>query len=311
MKAFKFTQYLVYWLYDHRQIAIPGIGIFTLERTPAKQTAGENTIEPPSYQITFQEDRGWITDDSFFRKLKMYYPSLTKQLYTEFGKNIIEKMNDGQSVNIQGIGVLSIDQGRMVFEQDRAATTLLTRHYTKLKMRLFAKPMQVVSWLDIKLSKIPHKIWILLLPVLGALVLLSSTYILYHNKVPTSTYENQNSQDQYPKPVEDSITSFDTLNTSDSILDQGNIAIDSVGISPEGETIKKCIIITGAYRSDRYKNIMIARIQDEGYEVYTEELDGLVRVGIQFECTASTLPEMLEKVRNSIDKNAWHLEEEE
>ena len=310
MKAFKFTQYLVYWLYDHKQIAIPGIGIFNLERTPASQIPGEITLSPPSYKITFKEDRSMITDDNFFRKLKMYCPSVTKQEYNDYGRILENKLETDKLADIFGIGKLSVNGGQIVFEQDDSTATLLSRHYSKLKMKFFSKPIEAISWLDLKLSKLPNKFWTIYLPLLSSLALLSSIFIF--NKLKTENkFVKPEEKTEVPK-VKVTDTTENLEGVLDSILEgSGVVKLDSVGVTPEGDVIKQCIIITGAYRSEKYKNLMIERIQKEGYKVYTEEVNGLVRVGLQFECTDTTLIEMLKKIRSTFDKNAWHLEEKE
>ena len=309
MKAFKFTQYLVYWLYDHKQIAIPGIGIFNLERTPSSQVAGETILNPPSYKITFQEDRSKNTDELFFRKLKIYSPGTSKKEYSEYGELLEGELKNNQKIRIDGIGLLFLNEGHLNFEQDLNTADLLSRHYAKVQMKFFSRPAKAISWLNLQLSKLPHKYWTIFLPLIGALALASSVFIL-KNRVSNNTTKID------PKTeISEPLTKTPNQqldNVLDSILeDSGSVKIDSVGITNEGEVIRQCIIITGAYRSEMYKNLMIERIKKEGYKVYTEDVNGLVRVGLQFECTDAILAEMLEKIRSTFDKNAWHLEEKE
>jgi hypothetical protein len=310
LKAFKFTQFLVYWLYDHKQIAIPGIGIFNLERNPASLVHGEAMLYPPSYKITFQEDRSRITDDIFYRKHKMYCPSVTKHEYVAFGISLEEKLETEKLADIHGIGKLSVSAGQIVFEQDHSTANLLSRYYPNLKMKFFSTTGKAISWLDLKLSQLPHKFWSVYLPLLSSLALLLSVFIL--NKIQTGRKLPQPEEKTEPpkKAVTDTTANIEGL--LDSILQSSNdVQLDSVGVTPEGLIIKQCIIITGAYRSEMYKNLMIQKIQQEGYKVYVEEINGLVRVGLQFECTDATLVEMLEKIRSTFDKNAWHLEDKE
>ena len=104
MKEFKFTKYLVYLLYDHKQVVIPGVGLFTLHRHNASQKAGEQTIVPPSYSIHFQQDSSLFIEDSFMKKLRMYQPSISKKEYIDYANEIVNTLDKEKQVVLGNLG---------------------------------------------------------------------------------------------------------------------------------------------------------------------------------------------------------------
>ncbi len=311
MREFNFTKYFMYLLYDHRQVLIPGLGIFTLERKKAYYRPGEEILEPPSYNISFKEDKSLSLDEGFLKKLRIYSPRLSKQEYLEFAITVTQALQNNQKFLLNNIGTLYMNGGQLIFEEEKTTTHLLTQHYPKLNLKFFTKPLPLITWLDLKLASLPHKFWTYVLPffIMTILVLTIGYFGIQFDK--TSNFS------KIPIPVNDPpVVITDTSQIIEDKLDSllgstGNVQIDSVGMTNEGEIIKRCIIITGAYRSELYKNIMIQKIEDLGYNVFIQDINGLIRVGIEFECTDATLTEMLEKIRSTIEKNAWHLENKE
>jgi hypothetical protein len=312
LKEFNFTKYFTYLLYDHKQVAIPGLGIFKLERQNALLKPGDTIILPPSYNIQFHEDKSLLLEDGFLKKLKIYYPRLNKQEYLEYAKELTQTLERDNKVLLNNIGELYISDGKLFFVEDKSATNLLTQHFPILNTKFFSKPASIISWLDMKLASLPHKFWSYILPML--LVSLLAFSLLYF-EIPTNWIKKKVViETPHPKtelPIgKDSVKNIQEK--IDSLLGEyGQINIDSVNTDPNGESIKRCIIITGAYRSEMYKNLMIEKITNLGYKVFIQDVDGLIRVGLEFECTESNLPEMLEKIRNTIETNAWHLDEKE
>jgi len=78
-----------------------------------------------------------------------------------------------------------------------------------------------------------------------------------------------------------------------------------------GETLsfneEKCIIITGSFSNQKYESKMRSTLIENGYQPYSENNNGITRVGIQFDCESQDPLAYLDEVRNTIDKKAWFL----
>ena len=70
---------------------------------------------------------------------------------------------------------------------------------------------------------------------------------------------------------------------------------------------EKCVIITGTfsqiYNEEQMRNLIISH----GYDPYTEQHNGLTRVGLKIECTEEDVDDILNDIKNKISDKAWFL----
>ncbi len=306
----------MYLLYDHKQVAIPGLGLFTLQRQSANQKAGEQIIIPPSYSIHFQQDSNFFIDDSFIKKLRTYQPSISKKEYLDYANEIINTLEKEKHVALGNLGNIYKSDDNIHFEEDKNVTSLLTQYLPILNLKYFSKPSSVISWLDLKLASLPHTFWTYGLPLVLMGLISLALFKSYHITNIETLKIDKSEIKETPSVIVDSTASNDTLKVMydkiDSLIDDiEDVQIDSIGTNSNGEVIRRCVIITGAYRSSKYRDLMIDKIKISGYTVYTNEVNGLTRVGLQFECTDATLKSTLEKVRRNITSDAWSLDDKQ
>ncbi len=70
---------------------------------------------------------------------------------------------------------------------------------------------------------------------------------------------------------------------------------------------EKCVIITGTFSQIYNEEQMRSLIISHGYAPYTEQHNGLTRVGLEIECTEEDVDDILNDIKNKISDKAWFL----
>ena len=107
------------YLYQHRSISIPGLGTIYLETLPAAVDVADRTMLPPVYHFRFDKYFD-APDKEFFsyiatQRIILDYESI--KWYNEFSFELRKRINDGDAVSWDGVGVLKKDgSGNVLFE---------------------------------------------------------------------------------------------------------------------------------------------------------------------------------------------------
>jgi hypothetical protein len=317
LNKFDFIKYLKYALIDHKQLSLPGIGTFKLIRTPAQINQGTLNIDPPSYGISYDYDASEDQVKSTFDTVKTYYPSLDRQdlmmLSSIFGKAKETK----KKFALDGIGSFSFENNKPHFEADQQINNALTGGLGVVKQKYISQRSKISDWASSPKADIPNEKWFRWLPVAALLLGCIALLPFFKNRLQ---YKNSDIVTK-DSVVQNDIISSDTLvydqdtNEIKSMVDTlnevlgSNTAVNIEDIKNEqGTNLKKCVIITGAYTSEKYKQIMIDKILSNGYELYTDKARNMTRVGLQFECEGKDLLDMLRKIRSMFVSDAWYLD---
>ena len=70
---------------------------------------------------------------------------------------------------------------------------------------------------------------------------------------------------------------------------------------------KKCIIIIGSFKNEKYANRIAKKVQKDGYMVYRGKHGEYNRVGIQFECMTKDLQIVLAELKSKYHPQSWVL----
>ncbi|MBC7946654.1 MAG: hypothetical protein H7Y42_02160 [Chitinophagaceae bacterium] len=104
-------------LYDylilHKQLNIPGVGLFAIERKPSQTDITQRIISSPAYTITMQATSAppakrffnWLSE-----RLELSYPDTIVQ-YNGFAIELRNRILSGTKVNWKEVGVLSRGMG--------------------------------------------------------------------------------------------------------------------------------------------------------------------------------------------------------
>jgi hypothetical protein len=321
LKDFGFIKYLKYALVDHRELSLPGIGTFKLLRKPAQSNFENLTLKPPQYDISFDQYTTGEKENRTFKVLKTYYPRLEQDHFSRLSSLMRNFADHQKPFYLEGLGTLDIRNGSQVFEPDTNVSLGLTKGLEEIKQKFIVQEAKISSWLEAPKSEVPNNSWFRWLPILAVACLAFGLFKLF----PPSNSILKNTKKEDPKPNEilptkpdpDTIIILDTFDNQavKQIVDTINTSLGSSSAvkieevkAEDGSITKKCIIITGAYTSDKYKQLMLDKITRNGYLTYSDRIGKLTRVGLQFECEGKDLIQMLKEVRSMIVSDAWYLD---
>ena len=100
---------LYQYLLKYKQVPVPGIGTFLLERTPALVNFPEKKMDPPSYVVRLQAS-GLAPSRAFFNWLGSALQVSERDAvirFNDFAFDLKKSILSGAHINWKGIGVLS------------------------------------------------------------------------------------------------------------------------------------------------------------------------------------------------------------
>jgi hypothetical protein len=116
------------YLFQHKNISIPGLGTIYLERLPASADAASKSMLPPTYHFRFDKYFD-APDKDFFSYLATEknipdYEAI--KWYNEFSYDLRNKIRQEEKVRWDGIGILKKDYaGNIVFESEPESSLFL------------------------------------------------------------------------------------------------------------------------------------------------------------------------------------------
>jgi nucleoid DNA-binding protein len=323
MKVANLVNNIRSYLWRYKRIALPGIGTFTMEHTPASIDKSDNLIHPPSSNLSFQYNSntdydGFVDYLSIIEDISRNEAKLNFDTYIDKIKSSISK-NGEYSVPYLG-KLISESTGNIRFEEENANYTEFSNLETYPIL-----PVQKFGSLDNFNFNQPVKTthsnrnewWFYWLPfvLLGLMALASLLYFLKDSK-DTVSYEDHYIQHQKGDNIIANDNS-DTITYAEGAGDIVNEITNENDLSKtnEGEedkvdkqSIRNCIIIVGSYKQAKSSLKMINKLHEMNYDVYTEQHNDFTRVGISFDCTNEDLTNYIRKIRSEIAKDAWYLQ---
>jgi hypothetical protein len=178
------------YLYQHKNISIPGLGTIYLETLPATPDSGNKSIIPPMYHFRF--DKYFDAPDKDF----FSYLALEKNIpdyeaikwYNEFSYDLRNKIRQDDKVKWDGIGILKKDYaGNIVFESEPDSSLFMqpvkaepvTRKNVQQRMMVADKEKnnyEMEEWLQANAQKIKQNWWIYALVAASAALLILLFY---------------------------------------------------------------------------------------------------------------------------------------
>jgi len=318
---YPFVKYFKYLLFDHKRLIIPGLGKFYLDRLPAAVANDRQVIEPPSYHLRFEKDFIQQNFDSF-SDLKSYYPNLQETDFKNYARQVIDQLLSRGFVAIDDLGKLRMDNGEISFDKNLETQSMLTADLPVLSLGNLKTFIPLSAYRLVQRISVPSVWWTIFLPLILVSLLTIGLLMVYARM--DDGQKNKPIINDKPVVVNtDTVQSVDTVKTNneDKILDSLNVLEEEIRINDslaaivkngsqnaDGTYNKKCIIITGAYKTKKYKDLMIQKLKDSNLKVYTETSSlGLTRVGFEFECAEKDLPKYLDSIRTAFQDGAWYL----
>ncbi len=313
LEQYQFEKYFKHLLFDHKKLVIPGLGRFFLDRLPASFSVDRLQISPPSYHLRFEKDFIQQDYDSVYF-LKKYYPATSENEFSNYSKHLVNKLLTRGHIKIDDLGRLHFQDGEIIYEKDVETQNMLTKGFPVLtlsNLRTLFPPV-----LPATLERIGgiSGLWARWIPFTIAALLTLGVIGLGYKINQTSVTSPPKKEIKPPVVNLDSVNGSKNVDTNDietgqeELIDSMVKSIEDTGTNAAGVKTKKCIIITGAYKTRKYKDLMIENLQKRGLKVFTEtSSSGLTRVGFEFECAETDLQQYLDSIRTAIQNDAWYL----
>ncbi|AHF17414.1 hypothetical protein [Niabella soli] len=121
---------LTTYLYQHKKLALPGIGNFELQ--PQSASTSFDTVAAPGWNIVFSENKSATAadnPDSFYDLLGLK-ESLSRanaqQQFEEFARNMVVKLNDNETIDWEDVGLLQKPDHHISFTPKAPTTSLFS-----------------------------------------------------------------------------------------------------------------------------------------------------------------------------------------
>jgi hypothetical protein len=179
------------YLFQHKNISIPGLGTIYMESLPASMDTSTQNMLPPLYYFRFDKyfdapDREFFSYLSGQKKIPDYE---ALRLYSEFSYVLREKINREEKVSWEGVGELKKNQeGAIVFESTLGNPFFMQPVPARKVVRSDAQHVLLVGdtertnvemneWLQQEAEPKTKRAWWLYALIIGAIAL---SVVIYH-----------------------------------------------------------------------------------------------------------------------------------
>ncbi len=284
-----FSAFIFRGLQKSGRVDLGPLGVFLLDYNPARWQVSEQDFIPPNAKIIWspsiheQADTKSLaaiisdTHDLPFDHCEAYVDDSIKEMSKSLDQGMLEFPNLGS--------LTKNENGDIKFSQASTLSRALT----------FA-PIYLSKFNDTRENEVISSLWTkILIAFVSALALLLLFLAI------SSWYKNEEKSVPFTTEQTAQISAVKAINTAPQL----NSFTDS---STLRHATDQKIIITGTFCNPKNVSRMKNQIQSQGFEVYMEDLsNGCKRLGILLAIQDDAIL-ALEKIKNSIEPDAWILE---
>lgn len=261
------NQYISELLYGQDCVIIPELGAFVSEYKPAFFNDSGEVLFPPSKEISFNpklKNNDGLLMNAISANERISLTDALKKI-GEFRDNIQYRLEKGETVEIEGLGSLKInDTNQMVFESESDRNFLLDAfglNPASLKAPE-AKPAAVM----VKPAEKPDKrswawLFFLLIPAAAIAVFI---YLYFSNREPNN---------QIRQPVEETAPG-QHIEQVTSAIDSTGMAVDTIKkeVEPPAVTVQtntpgeKYYLIGGSFMAKENADKYFSKVEKSGYQ---------------------------------------------
>lgn len=301
-------------------VALKDIGTILVQYSPAAFKNNRSSLSPPYHTLSFT--REYIQKFDLSGLLHKYHPNTDADKTADtINEKINLDLNATGSSDLEHIGILKKEGEGYSFMPDTTqfngnlwglpaieVRAVPAAHERNIASDLLSKKTAPDQPLHFKDERTPASYFVWpLLAVLLTIILLGLRYVSCNagqsqdKEVPGMVADTPEIKpdtnvlsDSVPA-ITDSITASDTNTAKDQVLPEIK--------GFDGE----CIIIVGSFARESNAKRMFNRINSAGYKVYYGKNNGMVRVGMTFECNEDDLSDSMKSMRSKFSRDAWYL----
>jgi len=330
-------------LYEHNSVIVPGLGGFVAQQRAATIDQVQGTLYPPSKDLDFNDhlvvNDGLLINavmeannlrhetarqkvEDFVASVKatlknrdMYRIPKVGRLYQDH-EGHLQLLPDNTNFNTESYGLPSVQFYPVLKRQQQ------TKGSTPTTKKTTPKPKAAAQVSNLFRRALPY------IGVLALVLVALSMYFIFQNDGTVSPPVTDNSPET-EEPVQLMPTgegkrrinippgSEDNADTPPTFRDE-NPQVGSTdeesesAIDTETPTLapnqKEAIVIIGKFGNRQNVQKLVQKIYQAGYDAYTDNDEGLTRVGVQFAYEdQAELNRVLQNVRRKFEENAWIL----
>lgn len=334
-------QCIQFLLYRDKNLVLPGLGILTVQRKPARFSDDRSVLHAPEFTLDFQEK-----DLPPHFSLPAEYAA-SYENHAKYIKN--EILSQGKSA-LFGLGHLHFNGEKVVFVPDQEHINSIwgklpdinpiaevPRSYAQSEN--YIPPVQMGTLVDKKTRNYNWLIKFGWLLVAGIVVYFA---FFHHWPIDDNGVRTEGSpKDTAAVNIKDSSGSMGVTGISNEKDSSEQVYIkDTVAREQPNTEIKKSakselsenetknkevskgkasdktvvsgqeydfIIITGSFKQMKYADNMENKLRSSGYQTYRADNDSTTRIGIRLFCSEKEMQNVLAKIRKTVNKDAWIL----
>ncbi|MBK9254671.1 MAG: SPOR domain-containing protein [Saprospiraceae bacterium] len=307
-------------------VSVPGLGTFRKVTESAFFSSHRDFLYPPFQKILFDDSYDHHYDLNQLYQRSGYRQDISGGIDSININHILSIINSEGFCELSGVGKLILENNVVQFLPDvnfangdywgleKVETTPVPLNHPRNKSvqagtpSVFTSPIRKGEGISIQLRD-------MILPLTAiffTLLLLSLRYMSCNSN------ENLHSENETNSSIKSlQVEEGDLIDNETKIIDpigsdtasEAN-KVDASGLVPEKQNNNQtgeCIIIVGAFSNDGNAQKMLQKVEKAGYVPFSQENNGLTRVGMTFECNESDLTDSMISMRKKFTRDAWYL----
>jgi nucleoid DNA-binding protein len=311
------ANYLKFLLYNHDSIHIPGLGILITRYKHAEIDASEKTISPPSKYLIF-DSNSTKTDNLLVNHISALKHIEKKEADQELKKIIDDlknKLDQGGTVLLEGIGYFSKEEGKIRFEKEQG-TNFLTESFGLTEIDFEPVEMELSPHTPAIIDSKSKKSYSTLILLSILIIIIGGGVVIYLNFPDILNFHNPKLSQPIIKTVSDTIknktAAKDTSAKKTDIEEFFESTTDKKNAlsipNEKKEKNNKYYIIAGSFLTQAKAEILAKEIEKDGYKTQIIKFGPKYRISLGEYTDKDKAVIEMEKIRNTKgDNTVWLL----
>ncbi len=311
----RIDSYIEKLLFEYNCVVVPGFGAFLAHTTSAVIDAAKNTFVPPSKIISFNAQlskNDGLLVSHIAKEKKLGYEEMLQEVEA-VAKMWKQQLNQGESIELFGIGKLSQKDHRIQFQPENKVN-FLTSSFGLTSFT--ANPVQREVMKE-EVRELEEKIPFIITPeqrettsfrpwlkyaavVFLAVSLAATSYRTYDDLKEKEVAAQEEAQKEVSRLIQEA-----------TFFESAPLELSAISIEVTKKQLGKHHVIAGAFREEQNAEKRVAQLKDKGFNAFYLGMNryGLHQVAYDsFEDPKEALA-FLKKVKATDSRDAWLLSE--